>query len=660
MAAETGGERHAVTTALLPTNAPIPRALDFDFSSLIGHYALHAEKSFLIKQIATDIQDSFQFTFSNGTIAKSAAVRWDPRLFNIVKKIPFYIENSNVYKTTILNLTRERAAVEELSLIFFGAPVWQLQSSKKRVDRLNRYAIAKQFRYDREQDLFIWTLQQDRTPPRMIKGVRWVSSEDPQVFVLYSEYGPCKMNSSKKDRFGIGYFSKKGSQNSRVVFNEQLGAAIWPSLLIHGLQKHFFKLKSVSELKYMVGNTPLVISTGTKFIFRDMRSKGADGYNGWAYDLSIDPPSTFGALCHRIGVPIHRSDEEYLCKLFSRNNRGWLLPLLSYNDVLMAPSKRAPAAISLFACGWSAVISCQFLNLSKGNMHAQLQSIDGNSRDEPISLTMTNFLHTLSANSAMVRHLQDNKPYDAKELAPKRIAHCSTNIPYRYSPSGPSYNETCRVERLFDDALASHRSELNKTILQYATLLRDSLACQYFHRERLPLFISLIRDLSGQESNRYNYDTKIEGFSSSEPTLLQISKFKLVVILRSINRVINNDWKDIFQHSFFRNEVLLGSRTSQQNALQSFCHNSNRNRWKKELFEQSVAAVRGKYLAFQSTFDQRTRLMKMEAIVQQIDIEQIGISYETLQEFIYRQIDDDGDEDDIIQAVVDTFQDVED
>lgn len=169
-----------------------------------------------------------------------------------------------------------------------------------------------------------------------------------------------------------------------------------------------------------------------------------------------------------------------------------------------------------------------------------------------------------------------------------------SGFPYCKSSSGPSYNSKVRVGNTRKNRFKDIRESLNRTILALASTMRDSSECVYFDAFRLPIFIEFIREHTGNELN-LQYDAQVEYLQNETVDARELDRFKLVVFIRSLNRMINDEWKTTYD-SFFKNELLLGGNTAQQNARDAFQHNSNRNRWKQELLTKSVGLVETKAL----------------------------------------------------------------
>jgi hypothetical protein len=161
-----------------------------------------------------------------------------------------------------------------------------------------------------------------------------------------------------------------------------------------------------------------------------------------------------------------------------------------------------------------------------------------------------------------------------------------SQTPYLSSSSGPSYNEKSRVSN--KERKGGSRSYLNSFIRQKAIELRDSEPVKYFDQYKLREFIDIIRNVSGIESKRNSYDRDLDAFERRTPSTEDTDRFKQIVLSRSLNRMLNAQWRTAFPN-FFNRVELVGSYS--QTASNAFHHNSNRAMWNQDLLNKSVSVV---------------------------------------------------------------------
>ena len=551
---------------------------------LKGHYVEYKRIPFVVQDVLYN-GNAIMLRFKEHSISASE-LNWEPRLFDIVKNCDFYFEHGNVGRETYKNLTRERGAIEELSLVFKAGKVWTVQ--KDRVDILHRHAIAKQFRYDRKRDLFIWTLDLDEDPPELIEKCIWrLDDENAKQLILAGEHGPCQMRTTGKNKFGIGYLDDDPVAQSKRQILGNPTTQPWSSRIIEGFHAHFCKQMDLTIFKQMFG---IYKKKGTK-IYRGIPRRNKDSYLGWCFDLNkADNILSFSKLLDILGIP-HEFDEIYMCDMFSRNNDSWIEPLRTYDSIITVTRANTAKSASLFACGWKTVVKARFHELLSDGKKTTLQISDWHPDAKRPVIELKEFITLLKTNPDMCTYLQEHKPPKLNmEKIPNKIKPPKSRIPYTANASsGPSYNATHRVGPLKSNLNVEKRRELNKMILNEALEIRNSSACIYFDEHRLQDFVDLVRKHSGTELNS-QYDTTLTEFQEEAPTSNQLDSFKLVVLMRSLNRILNTKWKDAYSGSFFHssNSLVLGDSDAQDNAFAAFQHNSNRNRWNEELLVKST------------------------------------------------------------------------
>ena len=551
---------------------------------LKGHYVEHKRIPFVVQDVLYN-GNAIMLRFKEHSLSASE-LNWEPRLFDIVKNCDFYFEHGNVGRETYKNLTRERGAIEELSLVFKAGKVWTVQ--KDRVDILHRHAIAKQFRYDRKRDLFIWTLGIDEDPPELIEKCIWrLDDENAKQLILAGEHGPCQMRTTGKNKFGIGYLDDdRVAQSKRQILGNPTTQP-WSSRIIEGFHAHFCKQMDLTIFKQMFG---IYKKKGTK-IYRGIPRRNKDSYLGWCFDLNkADNILSFTKLLDILGIP-HEFDEIYMCDMFSRNNDSWIEPLRTYDSIITVTRANTAKSASLFACGWKTVVKARFHELLSDGKKTTLQISDWHPDAKRPVIELEEFITLLKTNPDMCTYLQEHKPPKLNmEKIPNKIKPPKSSIPYTANASsGPSYNATHRVGPLKSNLNVEKRRELNKMILNEALEIRNSSACIYFDEHRLQDFVDLVRKHSGTELNS-QYDTTLTEFQEEAPTSSQLDSFKLVVLMRTLNRILNTKWKNAYRGSFFHssNSLVLGDSDAQDNAFAAFQHNSNRNRWNEELLVKST------------------------------------------------------------------------